>query len=96
MLNCKVFLHCQGLKELNLNYNQLTELPCEIGKLTALEKRIRMRSMSNHSHFSNVYFTVMVSSNKLVRLPNEISGLVSLIELNMYNNKVSRFCYNTF
>ena len=86
------------LKTLNINTNQLSELPKEIGNLTNLRKLYISNNKLSElpkeiGNLTNLRY-LSISNNQLSELPKEIGNLTNLRELDISNNQLNEFIPN--
>jgi len=76
-----------GLKELNLSYKQIDEIPSEIGLLTELEElnlsRNQLKQLPSEIGNLTKLKTLLLSNNELNTLPESIGNLTALESLNL-------------
>lgn len=86
------------VKELNLNHNQLTELPSNISKLVHLEKLYiddnQLRDLTSELASLENLTKLSLNDNKLNELPSEFSSLVKLKEVYLSNNRLKKIPEN--
>ncbi len=83
----------KDIKDLNLSYNQLTELPNEIGNLAQLNCLVLSsnkltqlpREIGQLTRLTHLY----LSYNQLTQLPKEIGNLTQLTHLYLHNNQLT-------
>ena len=83
----------KDIKNLNLTYNNLTQLPVEIGHLTQLTRLYLQNNNITHLPVEigqlTQLTTLLLCNNKLTHLPVEIGQLTQLTTLHLYNNKLT-------
>ena len=82
-----------ALRQLNLDYNQLTSVPAEIGQLTSLEELYlgdnQLTSLPAEIGQLTSLRELVLYDNQLTSLPAEIGQLASLTELDLKGNQLT-------